>query len=273
MKRMDLMTIIGIVGGSGLLIGALILGGNPAIFWNLPALMITGGGSLAAVLINFGFEEVINVFKTVRQAFTNKTMQPAEIITVFSELARKARREGLLALEDDVGRLSDPFFAKGIQLVVDALEPEMIREILENEMASMAQRHEIGQRVLKSWGTLAPAFGMIGTLIGLVQMLAKLDDPSALGPSMAVALITTFYGAIMAYLFFIPLAGKLALRSEQEMLIRQMMLEGIIALQSGANPRILEERLSSFLPPKVRRAKVKEEGREGVEASYFSSKA
>lgn len=271
MKQLDLMTVIGIIAGVGLLVGALVLGGSPMIFWNLPSLMITGGGSLAAVLISFGFEEVKNVFRTVKQAFTTELVEPRELIEVFCELARKARREGLLALEDDTNRLEDPFFAKGIQLIVDGVEPEVVREILETDIAFMSQRHEIGQRVLKTWGNLAPAFGMIGTLIGLVQMLAKLDDPSALGPSMAVALITTFYGAIMAYLFFIPLAGKLALRNEQEIFIKQIMLQGILALQSGVNPRILEERLTSFLPSKLRQSKVKEEGRERMEESYLGS--
>ncbi|MBE3580479.1 MAG: MotA/TolQ/ExbB proton channel family protein [Thermoanaerobacteraceae bacterium] len=272
MRRLDAMTVIGILAGIGLVGGALVLGGNPGLFWNVPSIMVTVGGSAAAILINFGFEEVKNVFQTVKQAFTTDLMDPRELIQIFSDLARKARREGLLALEDDAQRLDDPFFAKGIQLVVDAMEPEMIREILETDMAFMAQRHEIGQRVFKTWGNLAPAFGLIGTLIGLVQMLAQLDRPEALGPSMALALITTFYGAIMAYMLFIPLAGKLALRSEQEMLLRQMMLEGIIAIQSGVNPRILEERLYSFLPPKLRQPKEREEDRGEVGAGYFGSR-
>lgn len=272
MRRLDAMTVVGVLVGAGLLVGSLLLGGNPGIFWNLRALMVTLGGSLAAIMISFGFEEVKNVFRTVRQAFTTDLMDPRELIQIFSDLARKARREGLLALEDDAQRLEDPFFAKGIQLVVDAMEPEMIREILETDMAFTAQRHEIGQRIFKAWGSLAPSFGMIGTLMGLVQMLAELDRPEALGPNMAVALITTFYGAILAYLFFIPLANKLALRSEQEALLRQMMLEGIIAIQSGVNPRIVEERLRSFLPPLKRGSKEKEETQGEMAAEMFSTR-
>ncbi|WP_258359718.1 motility protein A [Moorella sulfitireducens (nom. illeg.)] len=248
MRRIDFMTVVGIIAGIGLMGGALVMGGNPKLFWNVPSLMVTVGGSFAAVLINFSLQEVKNVFGTVKQAFTTKSMEPEELIELFGELARKARREGLLALEDDAGRLEDPFFRKGIQMMVDAMEPEMIRGILETDMAYMARRHEIGQSIFKTWGNLAPAFGLIGTLMGLVQMLARLDNPEALGPSMALALITTFYGAIMAYMIFIPLAGKLGLRSEQEMMLHQMMLEGIISIQSGVNPRILEERLRSFLP-------------------------
>ncbi|QGP92847.1 Chemotaxis protein PomA [Neomoorella glycerini] len=253
MRRIDYMTVAGIIAGIGLMGGALVMGGNPKLFLNVPSLMVTVGGSFAAVLINFSFQDVKNVFGTVKQAFTTDLMDPEELIELFGELARKARREGLLALEDDANRLDDPFFSKGIQMMVDAMEPEMIREILETDMAYMARRHEIGQGIFKTWGNLAPSFGLIGTLIGLVQMLAKLDKPETLGSSMALALITTFYGAIMAYMIFIPLAGKLGLRSEQEMMLHQMMLEGIISIQSGVNPRILEERLRSFLAPKPRR--------------------
>ncbi|WP_406678113.1 motility protein A [Moorella sp. ACPs] len=252
MRRIDFMTVVGILAGIGLMGGALVMGGNPKLFWNVPSLMVTVGGSFAAVLINFSFQDVKNVFGTVKQAFTTDLMEPEELIELFGELARKARREGLLALEDDAGRLDDPFFSKGIQMMVDAMEPEMIREILETDMAYMARRHEIGQSIFKTWGNLAPSFGLLGTIIGLVQMLARLDKPETLGPSMALALITTFYGAIMAYMIFIPLAGKLSLRSEQEMMLHQMMLEGIISIQSGVNPRILEERLRSFLPAKPR---------------------
>ncbi|MDN5361793.1 MAG: chemotaxis protein MotA [Moorella sp. (in: firmicutes)] len=259
MRRIDFMTIAGIVAGIGLMGGALIMGGNPKLFWNVPSLMVTVGGSFAAVLINFSFHDVKNVFGTVRQAFTTDLMDPEELIDLFGELARKARREGLLALEDDASRLDDPFFAKGIQMMVDAMEPEMIRQILETDMAYMARRHENGYGIFKTWGNLAPSFGLIGTLIGLVQMLARLDKPETLGPSMALALITTFYGAIMAYMIFIPLAGKLSLRSEQEMMLHQMMLEGIIAIQSGVNPRILEEHLRSFLAPARQRQQAGEE--------------
>ena len=247
------MTVAGIIAGLGLMGGALIMGGSPKLFWSVPSLMITAGGSFAAVLIHYSLHEVKNVFGTVKQAFTTDLMDPEELIELFSELARKARREGLLALEDDAQRLDDPFFSKGVQMMVDAMEPEMIRDILETDMAYRARRHENGYGIFKTWGNLAPSFGLIGTLIGLVQMLAKLDKPETLGPSMAIALITTFYGAIMGYMIFLPLAGKLKLRSEQEMMLHQMMLEGIIAIQSGVNPRILEERLRSFLAPNHRR--------------------
>ena len=174
-----------------------------------------------------------------------------EIIDIFANLARKARREGLLGLEDDIERLEDPFYQKGIRLMVDALDPDLIKDILETEMHYTGERHELGQRVFKTWGGLAPAFGMIGTLIGLIQMLAKLDDPSSLGPAMALALLTTFYGSLLANLILLPMAGKLELRSEQELLAKELILEGVIGIQSGMNPRILEEKLKAFIGPKL----------------------
>ncbi|MDK2820377.1 MAG: chemotaxis protein MotA [Clostridia bacterium] len=246
------MTIAGIVVGFGLVALAIITGGQAKMFFSIPSFMITVGGSFAAVLVQYSVKDVKNVFRTVKQAFTSNLIDPEELIELFSELAKKARREGLIALEDDTDRLNDPFFSKGIHMVVDAMEPEAIREILEIDILYMTRRHEKGSGIFKTWGNLAPAFGMIGTLVGLIQMLAQLDNPESLGPSMALALITTLYGAMLAYMVFIPLAGKLNLRSEEELMLRQMMLEGIIAIQSGVNPRILEERMRSFMAPRIR---------------------
>ncbi|MGI6552521.1 MAG: motility protein A [Clostridia bacterium] len=262
MRKADLMTIFGIIAGTFLIVFSIAQGGHAGMFWNLPSVMITVGGSTAALLIHYDIQQVKNVLKTTKQAFTTQLMDPRELIAMFSELARKARREGLLALEDDMDRLDDPFFQKGVQMMVDALDPELIRDILETDIEYMRQRHETGAGVFRTWGALSPAFGMIGTLIGLIQMLAHLEDPSSLGPGMSVALITTFYGAIMANLVFIPLAGKLELRSQEEVLLKSIILEGIISIQSGMNPRILEEKLKSFLPPEPRKelAAVEAEG-------------
>ncbi|GAW92925.1 motility protein A [Calderihabitans maritimus] len=257
--KFDLMTVIGIVVGIALITLAIYMGGNMALFWNLPSILITVCGSFTALLINYDFNQIKKVFRIVKQVFTTPGQDPRELIEIFAELARKARREGLLALEDDINRIDDPFFAKGIQLMVDALEAEMIRDILETDIAYTVQRHRLGQEVFRTWANLAPGFGLIGTLIGLIQMLAKLDDPSALGPSMAVALLTTFYGALMANLLLTPIAGKLALRSEEEVLNKRLILEGIIAIQSGVNPRILEEKLNAFIPVQGRREETAQE--------------
>jgi chemotaxis protein MotA len=252
LQKLDFLTVLGLVCGFAAIALAINMGGNLKMFINLPSLLITVVGSLSAVLIHFSVDEVKNVFAVTAHAFKAREYKPLELIVFMTELARKARREGLLALEDEIGKLDDPFFQKGLRMVVDAIDPEIIREVLETDMEYTEERHQLGQRVYRTWASLAPAFGMIGTLIGLIQMLAKLNDPKALGPGMAVALITTFYGTIMANLLFTPLAGKLALRGEREMLIRRLILEGLISIQSGINPRILEEKLKSFLPPKAR---------------------
>ncbi len=258
--RLDLMTVIGILAGATIIVLGIATSGSLALFWSLPSVLITVFGSFTALLINYNFDQIKKVFLTTRRAFTTTPSDPMQLVERFSELAKKARREGLLALENEIDEETDPFFAKGVQMMVDALDPELIREIMETDINYTQKRHELGQGVFNSWAQLAPAFGMIGTLIGLIQMLSNLDDPSALGPSMAVALLTTFYGALMANLIFIPIAGKLELKSNEELLEKKIVLEGIIAIQSGMNPRILEEKLKAFLSPEARE---KEQVREG----------
>lgn len=259
MRRVDIITILGLAAGLFLVIGALFMSGEVRYFWSVASMVIVVGGSLSATLINFTLQDVKNIWNIVKQAFKSDMADSEELIVIFGDLARKARREGLLALEDDADRLDDAFFSKGIQMMVDAMEPEMIREILENDIENMVRRHEVGHGFFKTWGNLAPSFGLLGTLIGLIRMLAQLDSPETLGPSMALALVTTFYGVFLAYLILLPLSGKLKLRSEQETQLRQMMLEGIISIQSGVNPRILEERLRSFMAPKGRNRRDTEE--------------
>lgn len=251
MGRFDVLTVTGLVLGTFFILLSIALGGKLGMFWNLPSVFITVGGSFASLLISYDVRQIKGVMHTVKCTITTETIDPRVVIDLLCELAKKARREGLLGLEDDIERLNDPFFQKGIRMMVDALDPELIRDILETDMDYTGRRHELGQGIFRTWASLAPAYGMIGTLIGLIVMLAKLDDPSALGPAMAVALITTFYGTIMANLVFTPLANKLALRSSEELLIKEIILEGIISIQSGMNPRILEEKLNSFLSPKV----------------------
>lgn len=252
MRKLDMMTVIGIVGGFFLIALSIWLGGQMGMFWNIPSVLITVGGSIAALLVSYDADRIKNMINITKQAFSSSTMDAYELIAMFGELAKKARREGLLALEDDMDRMDDPFYQKGIQMMVDALDPELIRDILETDIEHMQYRHETGAGVYKTWGAFAPAFGMIGTLIGLIGMLAELDDPSKLGPAMAVALVTTFYGAIMANMVLLPIATKLELRSQEEVLTKSIIMEGIIAIQSGMNPRILEEKLKAFLPAESR---------------------
>jgi len=249
---MDIATVVGIFAGIGLILAAMATSGGVGIFISVPSLMITVGGTLAATLISFPLPQVISVFKVARNAFQTKDVSPTELISAMVKMAEKARREGILALEQEAKNVEDEFLKRGLFLAVDGIPPELIRNIMETEMELLEERHELGQRVFKTMGALAPAFGMIGTLIGLIQMLRKLDEPDQLGIGMATALITTFYGAIMANLIFLPMAAKLRTRTENELLARRIAIEGIISIQAGDNPRIVEEKLKAFLAPKVR---------------------
>lgn len=251
-QRMDFMTVLGIVLGLSLVAGAIAMGGSLMIFWSLSSLMITVGGSFAALLINFQFPQISMVIRVTKNAFLNEIKDIGELIGLFVRLGQKARREGLLALEDELENLDDGFLVNGLQMVIDGLDPELIRDIMETEITATESRHKLGQDVFRAWGTLAPAFGMIGTLIGLIQMLTNLNDPSKIGPGMAVALLTTFYGALLANLIFIPMAGKLAIRSEAEISLKEAIIEGILAIQAGTNPRILQEKMKAFASPRQR---------------------
>jgi len=257
---MDFTTLIGIVSGVGLVLVAIFMGGGISIFINIPSMMITFGGTLGATLINFPFSKVMGVLRVVKNAFFYREISPDEVIKQLVDFATIARREGVLALEQRISSLNDPFLQKGLQLAVDGTPPETIREILRTDIDYLASRHKVGQEIFNAMGTYAPAFGMIGTLIGLIQMLRTLDDPSKIGQGMATALLTTFYGALFANLICLPIAGKLKVRSEEEILSRELIVEGILSIQSGDNPRIVEEKLKAFIAPRLRE-KIKVERR------------
>jgi chemotaxis protein MotA len=262
---MDLSTVVGLVAGVLLLGIGMASGGSLAIFWDPPSIAITIGGSLAAMMINFPLSQFVKAWRAVRWAFFDRTFSPERIINSLVGFAEKARREGLLALEDDVSD-EDAFLKKGIQLVVDGTDPELVKSIMDIEISFLENRHRSNQMFFETWGSVAPAFGMAGTLIGLIQMLRSMgEDLGALGPAMAVALITTLYGVILAYLIFIPLAGKLKIRSSEEIIIRQVMVEGILSIQAGENPRIVEEKLKSFLAPAQREGVGRQRRQEGLD--------
>ena len=250
---MDLATLIGLLMSFGLVGAAIVMGGNPLIFVDVPSILIVFGGTIGITLINYPLANVIGVIGVVKNTFFHTLDEPSKIIEQFIEYANKARREGILALEPVLKELSDDFLRKGLQMAVDGMEPQAIQEIMEIDIAYLQERHDLGAEIMSTMGGFAPAMGMIGTVIGLVQMLQSMDDPSSIGPSMAVALITTFYGAILANLLFNPMAGKLKTRSKEEVLLREMMLEGILSISRWENPRIVEEKLNSFLPPKLRK--------------------
>lgn len=264
MKKHDALTSIGLLLGSVMLVWGMTMGASIKIFWDAASVVITIGGSFCALLINYSIAEVKNIFKIMGKTFKNVESSTFETISQFINLSRKARREGLLSLEDDISELKDEFLKKGLQMVVDGIEPETIRDIMELEISEMEKRHTNGANMLKAWGGYAPAFGMIGTLIGLVQMLANLSDSSAIASGMAKALITTYYGAIMANLFFNPMSANLGIKSAEEVSIKEMMLEGILAIQSGVNPRIVEDKLVSYLSPADRKKYKAQNVTEGV---------
>lgn len=244
---MDLATVLGLILGVGLLGGAIVMDGNAAIFYSLRSILIVIGGTLAGTMVSYSLSELRKIPSLVKIAFQTHQLNSEEIIKLMVGFAERARREGLLALEQDVVNINDHFLQKGIQLVVDGTDPELLRNILETKLTFLEERHGKGRSIMGTMGQLAPAFGMIGTLIGLIQMLSQLDDPSKLGAGMAVALITTLYGTLLANLIFIPLADKLKERSEEEILMKEVIIEGVLSIQAGENPRIVEEKLRAFL--------------------------
>lgn len=247
---MDIATLIGIVGGFGLIVATIILGGNPGGFVDVPSVVVVIGGTFASVFVMFPLKAVVGTFKVGMKTLLFKAPDPNDVIRTISGLADTARRESLVALEKVA--IDDPYLKKGVMLVVDGSSEALVRSVMEIELDFMKQRHRMGQGVFKGLGTMAPAFGMIGTLIGLVNMLQNLEDPSSIGPAMAVALLTTFYGAVLANVVFLPLAKKLEDRSEEEALYMQIMIEGVSSIQKGDHPTVVKEKLQAFLAPALR---------------------
>jgi chemotaxis protein MotA len=250
---MDIATLFGIIAGVGCVLTAILMGSTVELFFHVPSMMVVVGGTIASTLINFPIKKVLSVAKVVKNVFLFRLPLYTNIIRQIVDFAMLSRREGLLALESKLEDLEDPFMAKGIRLIIDGFPTETVREILETDVDQATNRHLTGKGILDSMGAAAPAFGMIGTLIGLVQMLQALDSPDQIGGGMAVALITTFYGALLSNLVFIPLAGKLGQREKEEYLIRQIIIEGVLAIQAGDQPQLVEEKLKSFLPPLERK--------------------
>lgn len=250
---MDIATIIGLILGIGLVLSSIALGGGGLMpFVNIPSLMITVGGAFSALLINFPLRSVLGVVGILKHCFLTKLPSPQDTIDQFGELGAVARRDGLLAMENNLADISDKFMVRGLEMVIGGSSKEDIQAILETEVSYLEERHVTGKKILDAMGAAAPAFGMIGTLIGLVQMLRTLDDPSQIGGGMATALLTTLYGAVTANMFCIPLAGKLEQRNKEEMMIRELMIMGIISLLEGQTPRVIQERLQAFVSPRDR---------------------
>ncbi len=247
---MDLATVIGFVLGMGLVLVSIVMGSPLSAFFNVPGLAIVVGGTLATVFMAESMSHVIGAAKVGMKAFFGKAPDVDKTIEKIAELAVVVRKEGLLALENQ--EILDPFLAKGVRLAVDGIPPEEVEATLGGEMNAMKDRHKRGSQLFKFAGANAPAMGMVGTLIGLVQMLQALDDPAAIGPAMAVALLTTFYGAVMAFMMFGPMAEKLDRRSEEEAHNMKVVIIGLESILKGENGRIVQEKLEGMLSPAER---------------------
>ena len=260
---MDIATILGIVLGAVMVVFGIITSGGVSAMGNFidpPSIVITIGGSLSSLLSSYTMPEVINNLKGLGVAFKDPKMDHGAVIRQIIDLSNVARKEGLLALEEVAGNLDDEFMKKGILLIVDGTEPELVRGILETELVNMDDRHKSMAGFYDTWATLGPAWGMIGTLVGLVNMLKKLADFHTIGPNMATALLTTLYGSLIANWFCTPIANKMKNINSKEYQMKEIVIEGLLSIQAGENPRVIEEKLKSFLSPAVRKTVSPEEG-------------
>jgi chemotaxis protein MotA len=246
----DISTVIGLVVGSILVLMAILIGENPVVFINVPSIMIVIGGTLGVTFVKNPLHRVFGTISVIKNAFFAKLPSQRELIDELVELSRKARRESLLSLEK--AEVKNEFLQHSIRLAVDGMEPNAMRNILDTEINFLAQRHKIGQDLMEGIATSAPAFGMIGTLIGLVNMLASMNDPASIGPAMAVAILTTLYGALIANLFANPIAEKLKNRSRDEITSRMIVLQGVLSIVEGDHPASVEQKLLAYLEPKLR---------------------
>jgi chemotaxis protein MotA len=246
---MDLATIIGLVAAFALMIAAILLGSPLETFFDMPSVLLVIFGTFAILAVGFPFAHMKNAVKVFKKCIKTEPRSPEQVLQLMREMSSRARREGVLVLEDMASEQEDEFLKKGIQMVVDGHDPSAIEEVLYNEVDKISERHKSGADFFEQFGTFAPAMGMIGTLIGLVQMLQNLDDPSAIGPAMAVALLTTFYGAVLANVIALPLANKLKIRSSEELAEKMLVVQGLLSILAGESPRFLVDRLNAQLPP------------------------
>ena len=235
------------MGGLAVVGGAIFIGGAAPTFWKLDAVLIVVGGTFMTVMVKFSLKQFLGAFKVAGRAFSNKSHDPESLIAEIVNLANIGRKEGLLALEK--AAISESFLKDGIQMLVDGSNQEVVKAVMAKDMQQTMDRHNWGERVWRAVGDVAPAMGMIGTLVGLVGMLVNMNDPKAIGPQMAVALLTTLYGAVLANMVALPIADKLHLRKSNEKLIHQMCIDGVLAIQAGQNPRVIESMLKAYLDP------------------------
>lgn len=255
---MDLSTILGIVAAFGLMLMAIVQGGPLTIFLDIPSALIVIGGTIGTVFVHYPFGEIKDAVNVAKKTFFHREKPINDMIVQLMEFANKARKEGILSLQGAMENVEDGFLIKAMQMAVDGQEPDTLRAMLSTEIEYIEMRHDKGAEIFLSLSLYAPAMGMIGTLIGLVQMLKNMNDPSSIGPAMAVALLTTFYGAVIANILCAPMAGKLKLRSQAEVLQKTLIIEGMQSILSGENPRIMEQKLHAFIAPKLRESMFKQ---------------
>ena len=251
-RSVDIATIIGIVVSFGLMIWAILMGGPLSLFIDMPSIAIVFGGTAGVALISFPLADVLGTIAIFKKTVLIREADTNALIAQMMEFATKARKGGILSLQDSIDQVEDQFLVKALQMAVDGQEPADLKTMLQTEIDNIAARHSNGAQILDTMGAIAPAMGMVGTLIGLVQMLQNMSDPAAIGPAMAVALLTTFYGAVLANVLFIPMAGKLKTRSKTEILQKTVITEGMESILSGENPRIMEQKLHAYIAPRKR---------------------
>jgi len=243
---LDLATLIGLIGAFGIVLTSIMLGGSAGTFVNTPSLLVVLGGTVLVTMMKFSLGKFAGAASIAVKAFLYKPSNPEELIEESVELAKAARQGGLLALEDR--EISDEFMKTGLGLLIDGHPADTVRSMLQKDLNETLKRHSDGQDIFKAIGDVGPAMGMIGTLIGLVQMLSNMDDPKQIGPAMAVALLTTLYGAILANMFALPIADKLAVRSREENTSKTLIIDALLSIQGGQNPRIIAAMLEAYLP-------------------------
>ncbi|MFI4853597.1 MAG: motility protein A [Phycisphaerales bacterium JB065] len=249
---MDITTIVGVILGFLLILIAMLMGGSIGAYIDIPSVVIVIGGCIAATLTAFPLSSILKLPSVSQKVVKGSATDPHKLIDQLVSFAEVARRDGILALEGMTAEMTDDLLVVGIKMAVDGTDPELIEQIMEADVENMMTRHGVGKGLFDAGGRYAPAFGMIGTLVGLVAMLANMSDPSAIGAGMAAALLTTLYGAMLANCLFLPLADKLALRSDEEVLVKSIIIKGVMSIQSGDNPRVVEQKLKTFLPPSAR---------------------
>jgi chemotaxis protein MotA len=258
-KGMNMGSVVGAIGAMAMVVVSIVLSGNSLMaFVDIPSLALVLVGSYFALMIAFSLSDSLGIFAAIGLSFQQPVFDTASIIQKMIAFSEKARREGLLALEDELEDLEDEFMKKGLRLVVDGTDATIIRDLMELELSQMQTRHSFKIKLINMWATLVPGLGMLGTVMGLVGMLRNLDDKASIGPNMALALITTFYGSLFSNVFFIPFANKLMVFDNDEAAMKEMIVEGVLSIQAGDNTRILAMKLLAYLNPVARVALEKE---------------